>query len=215
MAVTGAKFNTMWGSVYFWGLYQWSRELQDLSFQYLYPNRYGAIERAIRKRQGNRKSVIKKHQSAIESELRSAGVDAEVIGRKKSVYSIYKKMLEKRKSFEDLQDIYGFRIIVGTLDECYRVLGIVHSLYKPIPGRFRDYIAIPKANGYQSLHTVVFGAFGASLEVQIRTLEMNRIAQAGIAAHWIYKSDKTTGVKTQELARQWLLDLLGCSGTAK
>ena len=190
------------------GLYQWSRELQDLSFQYLYPNRYGAIERAIRKRQGNRKSVIKKLQSAIESELKSSGVEAEVIGRKKSVYSIYKKMLEKRKKFEDLQDIYGFRIIVNTLDDCYRVLGIVHSLYKPIPGRFRDYIAIPKANGYQSLHTLVFGAFGASLEVQIRTVEMNRTAEAGIAAHWIYKSDKKSGVRTQELARQWLLDLL-------
>ncbi len=190
------------------GLYQWSRELQDLSFKNLYPNRYRAIEAGIKKRQGNRKSVVKKLQSAIEAELRSSGVEAEVLGRKKNVYSIYKKMVQKRKSFEELQDIYGFRIIVGTMDDCYRVLGVIHNLYKPIPGRFRDYIAIPKANGYQSLHTVVFGAFGESLEVQIRTLDMNRIAEAGIAAHWIYKSETMSGVKAQELARQWLLDLL-------
>lgn len=190
------------------GLYQWSRELEDLSFQNLYPNRHRAIEKGIKKRQGNRKSVVKKLKSAIEAELQRSGVKAEVIGRKKNVYSIYKKMSLKRKSFDELQDIYGFRIIVESLDECYRALGIIHNLYKPIPGRFRDYIAIPKANGYQSLHTVVFGAFGGSLEVQIRTIDMNRIAEAGIAAHWIYKSETMTGAKAQQLARQWLLDLL-------
>lgn len=190
------------------GLYQWSRELQDLSFQNLYPNRYRAIEAGIKKRQGNRKSVVKKLKSAIEGELQSSDIKAEVIGRKKNVYSVYKKMVQKRKSFEELQDIYGFRIIVDTLDDCYRALGVIHNLYKPIPGRFRDYIAIPKANGYQSLHTVVFGAFGESLEVQVRTIDMNRIAEAGIAAHWIYKSETMGGVQAQELARQWLLDLL-------
>ena len=190
------------------GLYQWSRELQDLSFRNLYPKRYTAIEKGLRKRQGNRKSVIKKLQSAIEAELHQSGIQAEVVGRRKNVYSIYKKMVLKRKSFRELQDIYGFRIIVDTPDDCYRVLGVVHNLYKPIPGRFRDYIAIPKANGYQSLHTVVFGAFGESLEVQIRTIDMNRIAEAGIASHWIYKSESRTGVKARELARQWLLDLL-------
>ena len=190
------------------GLYQWSRELQDLSFKNLYPKRYQAIEAGIKKRQGNRKSVVKKLQSTIERELHSSGVKAEIIGRKKNVYSVYKKMAQKRKSFEELQDIYGFRIIVATLDDCYRALGVIHNLYKPIPGRFRDYIAIPKANGYQSLHTVVFGAFGESLEVQIRTVDMNRIAEAGIAAHWVYKSETMSGVKAQELARQWLLDLL-------
>ena len=190
------------------GLYQWSRELQDLGFRNLYPKRYSAIEKGIKRRQGNRKSIIKQLQSAIEAELRSSGVHAEVVGRRKNVYSIYKKMVLKKKSFAELQDIYGFRIIVDTPDDCYRVLGIIHNLYKPIPGRFRDYIAIPKANGYQSLHTVVFGAFGGSLEVQIRTVEMNRIAEAGIASHWIYKSESMTGVKAQELARQWLLDLL-------
>jgi guanosine-3',5'-bis(diphosphate) 3'-pyrophosphohydrolase len=190
------------------GLYQWSRELQDLSFRNLYPKRYTAIEKGIRKRQGNRKSVIKKLQSAIEAELHQSGIQAEVVGRRKNVYSIYKKMVLKRKSFRELQDIYGFRIIIDTPDDCYRVLGVVHNLFKPIPGRFRDYIAIPKANGYQSLHTVVFGAFGESLEVQIRTVDMNRIAEAGIASHWIYKSESRTGVKAQELARQWLLDLL-------
>ncbi len=190
------------------GLYQWSRELQDLSFRNLYPKRYAAIEKGIKKRQGNRKSVIKKLQSAIAAELHRSGIHAEVIGRRKHIYSIYKKMVLKRKSFRELQDIYGFRIIVDTADDCYRVLGVVHNLYKPIPGRFRDYIAIPKANGYQSLHTVVFGVFGGSLEVQIRTVEMNRIAEAGIASHWIYKSESKTGVKAKELARQWLLDLL-------
>lgn len=190
------------------GLYQWSRELQDLSFQNLYPQRYRAIAAGIKKRQGNRKSVVKKLQTAIKGELQRSGVKAEVLGRKKNVYSIYKKMVQKRKSFEELQDIYGFRIIVDTLDDCYRALGVIHNLYKPIPGRFRDYIAIPKANGYQSLHTVVFGAFGESLEVQVRTVDMNRIAEAGIAAHWIYKSETMSSVKAQELARQWLLDLL-------
>ncbi len=190
------------------GLYQWCRELEDLSFQHFYPKRYRAITKALTKRQGNRKSVVKKLRDSIQRELRQAGASAEVIGRKKTVYSIYKKMLRKGKSFEELHDIYGFRVIVRSVDDCYRALGVIHNLYKPIPGRFTDYIAIPKTNGYQSLHTVVFGAFGESLEVQIRTEEMNRIAESGVAAHWIYKSDVADGVKPRQLARQWLLDLL-------
>jgi len=191
------------------GLYQWSRELEDMSFQYLYPKRHRAISKALRRREGNRKAIVKKLQESIERELSHSGLTATVVGRKKNIYSIYRKMLRKRKSFDELHDIYGFRIIVKTVDECYRALGVIHNLYKPIPGRFSDYIAIPKANGYQSLHTVVFGAFGESLEVQIRTEDMHRIAEAGIAAHWIYKSgDKAVAVKPQQLARQWLLDLL-------
>ncbi len=190
------------------GLYQWSRELEDLSFQHLYPLRYRAIAKAIKRREGNRKAVVKKLQAAIERELENSRVDAQVLGRRKNVYSIYRKMLRKRKSLDELHDIYGFRVIVKTVDDCYRALGVIHNLYKPIPGRFTDYIAIPKANGYQSLHTVVFGAFGEALEVQIRTEDMNRIAEAGVAAHWIYKSQVTSSVKPQQLARQWLLDLL-------
>ncbi len=190
------------------GLHQWSRELEDLSFQYIYPKRHRAIARALKRRAGNRRSVVKKLTESIERELRESGLNAQVIGRKKSAFSIYKKMSRKRSSFEELHDIYGFRIIVDAVDDCYRALGIVHNLYKPIPGRFRDYIAIPKANGYQSLHTVVFGAFGESLEIQIRTEGMNRIAEAGVAAHWVYKSGPDTGVKPRQLARQWLLDLL-------
>ncbi len=190
------------------GLHKWCQELQDLSFHQLYPKRYHAIAKALNKRAGNRKSVVKKLRTTLERELSQSSLDATVIGRKKTVYSIYRKMSLKHKSFSELYDIYGFRIIVSTVDDCYRALGVIHNLYKPIPGRFNDYIAIPKANGYQSLHTVVFGAFGESLEVQIRTDDMNRIAEAGVAAHWIYKSGSDSSVKSRQLARQWLLDLL-------
>ena len=134
--------------------------------------------------------------------------DFEVQGRRKTVFSIYKKMEKKRRSFRELHDIYGFRIIVKGVDDCYRTLGVIHNSYKPIPGRFVDYIAIPKSNGYQSLHTVVFGPYGDNIEVQIRTKEMNRVAEAGVAAHWVYKSDKEEAANTNHLARQWLLDLL-------
>lgn len=200
------------------GLYEWNRELEDLSFQHLYPKRHRAIAKGLRKRDGNRSATIEKLRLAIADELARLGLKARVMGRKKNVYSIYRKMVEKRKSFADVYDIYGFRIIVRTVDDCYRALGIIHNLYKPIPGRFNDYIAIPKANGYQSLHTTVFGAFAESVEFQIRTEDMHRIAEAGIAAHWIYKSDENSGVKQQQLARQWLLDLLDTqkeSGSAR
>jgi RelA/SpoT family (p)ppGpp synthetase len=200
------------------GLYEWNRELEDLSFQHLHPKRYRAISKALKKRDGNRSATIEKLRLAIAEELAQSGLKAQVMGRKKNVYSIYRKMVEKRKSFSELYDIYGFRIIVASLDDCYRALGIIHNLYKPIPGRFNDYIAIPKSNGYQSLHTTVFGAFGESVEIQIRTEDMHRIAEAGIAAHWIYKSDEKSSVKQQQLARQWLLDLLDTqkeSGSAR
>lgn len=191
------------------GLYHWARELQDLCFQYLYPKRYNAIKKEIKKREGNRKQIVAKLMKSLNEVVKNSPVpDVQIIGRRKSVYSIYKKMLKKRRSFAELHDIYGFRIIVNTVDECYRVLGVIHNNYKPIPRRFSDYIAIPKVNGYQSLHTVVFGPFGDNIEVQIRTEEMNRIAEAGVAAHWIYKSDEDPDVKPQHLARQWLLDIL-------
>lgn len=200
------------------GLHEWNRELEDLSFHHLYPNRYRAIAKGLKKREGNRSATIEKLRLAIAEELARSGLKPRIMGRKKNVYSIYRKMADKRVSFSELYDIYGFRIVVGTVDDCYRALGIIHNFYKPIPGQFNDYIAIPKANGYQSLHTSVFGAFGESVEIQIRTEDMHRIAEAGIAAHWIYKSDKKTGVKQQQLARQWLLDLLDTqkkSGSAR
>ena len=192
------------------GLYQWARELQDLCFSYLYPKRYDAISKTIKKREGNRKLIVEKLSQSLDATLANAGIENyEVKGRRKSVYSIYKKMVNKSRSFDELYDIYGFRLIVNSISECYQVLGIIHNAYKPIHGRFHDYIAIAKSNGYQSLHTVVFGPLGDNIEVQIRTVEMDRIAESGVAAHWVYKTDDNTKVETSNhLARQWLLDLL-------
>lgn len=191
------------------GLYHWARELQDLCFLYMYPQRHRAISKAIEQRQGNRKLVVEKLKGSLEQTLKGSKLEGfNVKGRQKSVFSIYKKMQKKRRSFDELFDIYGFRVIVNTVDECYRVLGIIHNAYKPIPGRFADYVAIPKANGYQSLHTVVFGPLGDNIEVQIRTKQMDQIAEAGVAAHWIYKSDDSDHQSSNHLARQWLLDLL-------
>lgn len=190
------------------GMHEWSRELEDLGFLHLFPKRYRAISKALKRRQGNRKAVVKKLRTAIENHFEQSGLEAKVVGREKNTYGIYKKMQNKRSSFEQIQDIYGFRVIVKSADDCYRALGIIHNLYKPIPGRFKDYVAIPKTNGYQSLHTLVFGAFGQSLEVQIRTEDMHRIAEAGVASHWLYKADDSVGAQPQQLARQWLLDLL-------
>lgn len=196
------------------GLYHWARELQDLCLEYLYPKRHAAISKALLAREGNRKLVVEKLRQSLKETLEKSNIEGfEVKGRRKSVFSIYKKMVKKRRSFKELHDIYGFRIIVNSVDDCYRVLGIVHNAYKPIPGRFADYVAIPKANGYQSLHTVVFGPLGDNLEVQIRTVEMDQVAEAGVAAHWIYKSEdpalqQSSTKKSNHLARQWLLDIL-------
>lgn len=191
------------------GLHHWARELQDLCMLQIYPKRHGAIKDAIKDREGNRKLIVEKLRLSLSSTLESGNLnDFEVQGRRKSVYSVYKKMLNKGRSFKDLYDIYGFRVIVNSVDECYLALGNIHNAYKPIPGRFADYIAIPKANGYQSLHTVVFGPFGENVEVQIRTTEMHQIAEAGVAAHWVYKSDSDSEENSNHLARQWLLDLL-------
>ncbi len=191
------------------GLYDWAGELQDLCFSYLYPKRHSALGKAIKQREGNRKLIIDKLKKSLDKTLSDSPIkDYEVVGRRKSVYSIYRKMVSKRRSFNELFDIYGFRIIVDTVDECYRALGIIHNTYKPIPTKFIDYIAIPKANGYQSLHTVVFGPLGDNIEVQIRTKEMDQIAEAGVAAHWIYKTEGLEVEGNNQLARQWLLDLL-------
>ncbi|MHB1587567.1 MAG: RelA/SpoT family protein [Acidiferrobacteraceae bacterium] len=187
------------------GLHAWSLDLEDLSFACLFPMRNRVLSDAVRKRHGNRKAVVEKIRTAILDQLRREGVVAEVTGREKNIYGIYKKMRQKKLPFERVYDLHAFRIIVDRADNCYRTLGVVHSIYKPIPGRFKDYIAIPKANGYQSLHTVVFGPYGLSVEVQIRTEEMHRVAEAGVAAHWLYK---TGDAGAQKRALQWLHGLM-------
>ena len=187
------------------GLHQWSVELEDLAFANLYPLRQRILVEAVKKRHGNRKAVVEKVRDAIMTQLQLENVTAEVTGREKNLYGIYTKMRQKHTSFERVYDLYGFRIVVDKVDTCYRVLGVIHNLYKPIPGRFKDYIAIPKANGYQSLHTVVFGPFGISIEVQIRTEAMHRVAEAGVAAHWLYK---TGDPGVQKSALRWLQGLL-------
>jgi RelA/SpoT family (p)ppGpp synthetase len=197
------------------GMREWAHELEDLAFRHLTPMRYRVLSEAIRRRQGNRKAIVEKVRAAIQSQLAKEGLPAEVSGREKSLYGIYSKMREKHLPFEQVYDVYGFRIVSDKVDTCYRILGVVHSLYKPIPGRFKDYIAIPKANGYQSLHTVVFGPFGLSIEVQIRTRDMHRVAEAGVAAHWLYKSAETGGADaSQQRALTWLHDLLAIQSEA-
>ncbi len=190
------------------GVRQWAMELGDLAFAALHPMRHRIIAEAVRKRHGNRKAIVEKIRAAIIAQLQREDLPAEVVGREKTLYSVYAKMEQKHLSFEQVYDIYAFRVIVDKADTCYRALGVIHNLYKPIPGRFKDYIAIPKANGYQSLHTVVFGPFGVSIEVQIRTHDMNRVAETGVASHWLYKSGDTGADPMQERALQWLKDLL-------
>lgn len=183
-------------------------ELEDLSLKYLYPNRHRVIDKAIRLARGNRKEVISKIQDAIENQLTQYQIEYDVQGREKHLYSIYKKMSEKSMKLSQIGDIYGFRVIVKDTAACYLALGALHALYKPIPGRFKDYIAIPKANGYQSLHTTLFGPFGTPIEVQIRSQEMHNIADAGVAAHWLYKTTDAHLTKLQQQTHQWLQRLV-------
>ena len=183
-------------------------ELEDLSFLHLYPMRADRIKRAVKKIRGNRKDVVIHIQESLANRLAQEAIDALVIGREKHLYSIYDKMRAQHKPFNQIMDVYGFRITVSSVDECYRVLGIVHNLYKPIPGRFKDYIAIPKANGYQSLHTTLKGVNGVPIEIQIRTGEMEAMADNGIAAHWLYKSDPDPAGGAQNRAKEWLKGLL-------
>ncbi len=183
-------------------------ELEDLGFKALYPMRARRIEVAIRGARGNRKALVDQVKNQIESALSRDELSCEVIGREKHLYSIYSKMKAKRKSFSEIMDIFAFRIIVDSVDDCYRVLGVIHSLYKPVPGEFTDYIAIPKANGYQSLHTVLKGMHGVPIEIQIRTREMEGMANNGIAAHWLYKSDEGTASASHARAREWVQGLL-------
>jgi len=182
-------------------------ELEELGMAAHWPRRYGILRAALRKRRGNRKEVVSNIEQVLRGRLHQEGFDGDVYGREKHVYSIYRKMLEKQVSLSELADVYAFRIIVDSVDTCYRVLGAVHNLYRPVPGRFKDYIAIPKANGYQSLHTVLFGPQGLPIEIQVRTREMHRVAEEGIAAHWQYKN-AGAGALTPDAAADWLRNLL-------
>ncbi|MDD1631398.1 MAG: RelA/SpoT family protein, partial [Methylococcaceae bacterium] len=161
-----------------------------------------------------RKEIIDTIESAIKMRLQKAGLHCEVSGREKNIYSIYQKMLQKKVSLSSIFDLYAFRIFCDNVDSCYRALGVIHNLYQPIPGRFKDYIALPKANGYQSLHTTVIGSYGVPIEIQIRTHEMHRMAESGIGAHWLYKSDDDKSEKFQARANEWLRDLLEIQKTA-
>ena len=190
------------------GMNQMRLELEDLGFSALYPMRSKVIADHIRKVRGNRKEIVKKIEVSVTERLRQENMDGLVIGREKHLYSIYLKMSNKQLSFNEVMDVYAFRIIVANVDMCYRVLGAVHNLYKPVPGKFKDYIAIPKANGYQSLHTVLFSPYGVPIEVQIRTEDMHKVAESGIAAHWLYKSGSDAGSNAAARARQWLHNVL-------
>jgi GTP pyrophosphokinase len=190
------------------GLNSIRQELEDLALKHLYPDRYRVIAKAVKAAGGNRREVVGKVLDGIRKKLKNAGVEALAQGREKHLYSIYRKMREKHLTFAQVQDVYGFRIIVNNVPGCYLALGALHSLYKPIPGKFKDYVAIPKANGYQSLHTMLFGPFGTPIEVQIRTHEMHKIAEAGVASHWLYKDSDTSLSELQKKTHQWLQSLL-------
>jgi RelA/SpoT family (p)ppGpp synthetase len=197
------------------GIYTIRHELEDLVFRAMHPLRYRVLEHAVNKAGGHRKEVIKKIDTALVARLDELGIDAEVQSRKKHLYSIYNKMRHKHLSFDKVLDVYALRVLVDSVDECYRVLGIVHNLFKPIPGRFKDYIAIPKSNGYQSLHTALYGPHGIPMEVQIRTTEMDKFAESGIAAHWLYKSPNESGLTDAHArARDWLTGILEMQQTA-
>ena len=189
-------------------------EFEDLGFKYLHPHRFSVLEKAVKKARGNRREVVGRILDAIKARLKEFNIDATVTGREKFLSSIYKKMAEKQISFSEVLDIYGFRIVVKDLISCYGALGALHTLYKPFPGKFKDYVAIPKANGYQSLHTTLFGPYGTPVELQIRTGDMHKIAEAGVASHWLYKTldaQNEHGTQLSDIhqrTHQWLQSLL-------
>jgi GTP diphosphokinase / guanosine-3',5'-bis(diphosphate) 3'-diphosphatase len=191
------------------GMHSIKRELEDLGFRALYPKRYKVIETAVKATRGNHKQFVGRIAASLKEALDVSKIPASIEGREKDVYSIYEKMRRKKISLNEIVDVYGFRLVVDKPDTCYRTLGVVHSVFKPMPGRFKDYIAIPRVNGYQSLHTTLFGPNGTPIEVQIRTSDMHRIAESGIAAHWQYKEGGGTGVGIQgDRAREWLQQLV-------
>ncbi len=199
------------------GINRMKVELEDLGFRHLHPFRYRVLENALKKAQGSQRQIVKMISDRIGKAMNEDEVEGDIIGRQKHLYSIYKKMSEKKRLLSDVVDVYGFRIIVDEVSSCYQVLGIVHSLFKPMPGRFKDYIAIPRINGYQSLHTTLFGPKGLPLEVQIRTRDMDRVAESGVASHWLYKADEKEDATPQRRAREWLSNLaeLQQSGTSE
>ncbi len=190
------------------GMNHLRQELENLGFSHLHPLRFRVLRDAVRKLSGNRREIVGQLESRIQTRLEEEGIQARVMGRGKHLWGIYKKMRGKRLPFKDVYDVYAVRIVVDLVDTCYRVLGVMHNLYKPYMNRFKDYIAIPKANGYQSLHTVLFGPNSVPIEVQIRTEEMHVMAEVGVAAHWRYKSGDGQGSHTQQRAREWLQKLL-------
>ena len=190
------------------GLNKLFRQLQDLSFELIHPLRAKVIARALNAARGNRRELLSRILDNVNGKMIEAGIRAQVFGREKSLYSIYRKMEEKRLSFSQVLDIYGFRVVVKDVPTCYLALGALHALYKPVPGKFKDYIAIPKVNGYQSLHTTLIGPFGTPIEVQIRTEEMHHVAQEGVASHWLYKDAEQSGADLQKKTAKWLQSLL-------
>jgi GTP pyrophosphokinase len=190
------------------GLNNIYRELQDLSFSHLYPLRYHVLCKAVKSARGNRREVVTKIMDSVKNTLTMAGIQAEVYGREKTLYGIYKKMRAKHLSFSQVLDVYGFRVVVDNFSNCYVALGTLHSLYKPMPGKFKDYIAIRKLNGYQSLHTTLIGPYGTPVEFQIRTQEMHRTAESGVAAHWLYKNNDANMSDMQQRTHAWLQSLL-------
>ena len=189
-------------------------QLESLCFEAMYPMRFRILKNAVKKARGNRNEIIETITNSLKTRLTQAHITCDVQGREKYLYSIYKKMSAKKLSFSDIFDVYAFRIHCDDVDTCYRVLGIVHNLYKPIPGKFKDYIALPKANGYQSLHTILIGPYGVPIEIQIRTLQMHRMSESGIAAHWLYKSDDEEHTNSKTRASEWVRDLLEIQKTA-
>ncbi|QJR13311.1 RelA/SpoT family protein [Usitatibacter palustris] len=183
-------------------------ELEDLGFRFMHPTRFKVLDKALKKARGNRRDAVGKITEQIQARLKEFKLEAQVTGREKHISSIYKKMQEKNISFSEVFDLYGFRILVPDVASAYLAMGALHTMYKPIPGKFKDYIAIPKANGYQSLHTTLFGPFGMPLELQIRTADMHKVAEAGVASHWLYKSSEMDAKGVQLKSHQWLQSLL-------
>ncbi|HRQ63765.1 MAG TPA: bifunctional (p)ppGpp synthetase/guanosine-3',5'-bis(diphosphate) 3'-pyrophosphohydrolase [Xanthomonadaceae bacterium] len=190
------------------GMNRFKGELQDLGFRSLYPKRHRVIEQRLRALYGNRRDVVARIEQALAQRLGEEALPARLVSRVKSPYSIFKKMRQEHKTFAQVMDVYGFRVVVAQTMQCYQALGAVHGLYKPVEGRFKDFIAIPKANGYQSLHTVLFGPAGVPVEIQIRTEDMDTIAERGVAAHWMYKTDSRSASNAQSRAREWLEKLV-------
>jgi GTP pyrophosphokinase len=190
------------------GLNNIYRELQELSFSHLYPLRYRTISKALRAARGNRREVVSKILTSVKETLDRAGIKAGVYGREKTLYGIYRKMRNKHLTFSQVLDVYGFRVVVENFESCYRALGTLHALFKPMPGKFKDYIAIPKLNGYQSLHTTLIGPYGTPVEFQIRTENMHGVAESGVAAHWLYKNQDGQLTDLQQRTHAWLQSLL-------